>query len=117
MDIIAGILSLVAGFLIMKVPKQARTIVVVYSLVGMLILLNTLRAAALSMPSTIQRYPFDERLLRLGQPYFIYLPGVLVVMALGFHILSLRQVVIQKTKRQIEVRDAFNAERKKGYLQ
>lgn len=94
LDIIAGLLALAAGFLMLKQPRQARVIATVYNIAGILILLNTLRAAALSMPSPFQQYPFDERLLLLGQPYFIYLPGILVVMALGFHILSLRQVAL-----------------------
>ena len=94
LDIIAGVLALAAGFLMLKQPRQAKIIATVFNIAGFLILLNTLRAAALSMPSTIQQYPFDERLLLLGQPYFIYLPGILVVLALGMHILSLRQVAL-----------------------
>ena len=95
-DIIAGVLALVAGMLMLKDTRRSRIVAYVFNIAGILILLNTLRAAALSMPSSIQRYPFDERLLLLGQPFFIYLPGVLVVMALGLHILSLRQLVLQK---------------------
>jgi hypothetical protein len=94
LDIIAGILALVTGFLMLKQPRQAKFTATAFNIVGFLILLNTLRAAALSMPSPIQQYPFDERLLRLGQPYFIYLPGILVVLALGVHILSLRQLAL-----------------------
>lgn len=94
LDIISGVLALVAGLLMLKQPRQARVIATVFNIAGILLLLNTLRAAALSMPSAVQQYPFDERLLLLGQPYFIYLPGVLVVLALGLHILSLRQVAL-----------------------
>jgi hypothetical protein len=94
LDIISGLLALIAGFLILKKPRQAKMITIVFNIAGILVLLNTLRAAALSMPSPIQQFPFDERLLLLGQPYFIYLPGVLVVLALGLHILSLRQLVL-----------------------
>jgi hypothetical protein len=96
LDIISGLLALVVGFLILKQPRIARVLTTIFNIAGILILLNTLRAAALSMPSPIQRYPFDERLLLLGQPYFIYLPGILVVFALGLHILSLRQLSLQK---------------------
>lgn len=94
LDIISGLLALVAGYLILKKPRQAKMISIIFNIAGILILLNTLRAAALSMPSPIQQFPFDERLLLLGQPYFIYLPGILVVLALGLHILSLRQLVL-----------------------
>jgi len=93
-DIAAGLLAIVAGFLILKQPLHAKIIGSVFNIIGILILLNTLRAAALSMPSPVQQYPFDERLLLLGQPYFIYLPGILVVLALGVHILSLRQLAL-----------------------
>jgi hypothetical protein len=94
LDIIAGLLAIVAGFLMLKQPQHARIIGTVFNTAGVLILLNTLRAAALSMPSPVQQYPFDERLLLLGQPYFIYLPGILVVLALGLHLLSLRQLAL-----------------------
>lgn len=93
-DIIAGLLAIIAGVLILKLPRHARAIGTVFNIAGILILLNTLRAAALSMPSSVQQYPFDERLLLLGRPYFIYLPGILVVLALGLHILSLRQLAL-----------------------
>ena len=102
LDIIAGLLAVIAGLLVLKQPRQARTIAFFFNSIGILILLNTLRAAAMSMPSPIQMYPFDERLLLLGQPYFIYLPGILVVMALGCHILSLRQLALLAKPRYTE---------------
>jgi hypothetical protein len=95
LDVISGLLALATGFLILRQPRYAKAFTIIFNSLGILILLNTLRIAAMSMPSPIQQYPFDYRLLLLGQPYFIYLPAILVVMALGLHILSLRQVALQ----------------------
>lgn len=104
LDILSGLLALVTGLFILKKPRYARVLITVYNIAGILILLNTLRAAALSMPSPVQQFPFDERLLLLGQPYFIYLPGVLVLLALSLHLLSLRQIALY-TKAAHKVTD------------
>ena len=92
LDIIAGTLAVVAGLLVWRLPAWSRPVAIVYNIIGFIILGKTLFTAAASMPSSFQKYPFDERLLQLGQFPFIYLPGVLVVLALGFHLLSLRQI-------------------------
>lgn len=96
-DIIAGVLAVIVGWILLKQPGKSIWIAVVFNILGFLILLNTLRVAALSMPSAIQQYSFDERLLQLGKFPFIYLPSILVVMALGYHILSLRQLYLQSS--------------------
>jgi hypothetical protein len=94
-DIIAGGLAIIVGWIIYKQPEKSTWIAVAFNILGFLILLNTLRAAALSMPSPIQQYPFDERLLQLGNLPFIFLPSILVAMGLGYHILSLRQLYLK----------------------
>jgi hypothetical protein len=95
-DIYAGLLAIVAGFMVMKLPATRKPVLVMYNLTGFLLLANTLRTAALSFPSGIQKYPFDEGFLLLGQLPFVYLPAILVPLALGIHILSLRQLFIKR---------------------
>lgn len=95
-DIYAGILAIVAGTIIWKLPSLTRITGIIYNIAGFLLLLNTLKAAATSVPSSIQQYPWDERFLQLGMFPFVYLPAILVPLALGFHILSLRQIFMQK---------------------
>lgn len=99
-DIIAGTLALPAGILISRFASLGKRIAIVYNITGIIILAKTLFTAAASMPSAIQRYPFDERLLLLGHFPFIYLPAVLVVLALGFHLLSLRQIYLTRGLQQ-----------------
>lgn len=93
-DIIAGGLAMVAGFLMTASPKQAKVISLFFNIAGILILANTIRAAITMMasPRTI-----DERILQIGQPHFIYLPSVLVLLAFGAHLLSLRQLSVKKS--------------------
>lgn len=100
LDIISGLLAVAAGWLMLRQPAKAGAIALLFNIAGLLILLNTLVAAARSMPSPVQRYPFDERLLLVGAFPFIYLPAVLVVLALGGHLLSLRQLYLQRSAKK-----------------
>jgi hypothetical protein len=97
-DIYAGLLAIVAGYVVFKFPYGRKPVVIAFNITGIILLANTLRAAALSMPSPVQQYPFDERLLLLGNFPFIYLPAVLVPLAFGFHFLSLRQLWLHRKK-------------------
>jgi hypothetical protein len=91
-DIYAGILAIIAGVLVMKKPNVAVPAGLIFNVAGFLLLVNTLRAAVTSFPSPLQQYPFDERLLQLGHFPFIFLPAILVPIALGFHIISIKKI-------------------------
>lgn len=101
LDILSGLLAVAAGWLMLRRPGRAGIIALVFNIAGILLLLNTLMSAALSMPSPLQRFPFDARLQLVGAFPFIYLPAVLVVLALGFHILSLRQLYLQRGVKSV----------------
>ena len=92
-DIYAGLLAIVAGTILIRFPSYARATGIAYNLAGILLLANTLKAAVTSFPSPIQQYAFDERLGLLAQFPFIYLPAVLVPLALGIHIISISQLL------------------------
>jgi hypothetical protein len=97
-DIFSGILGLIAGWMIMRKGKRWKTIAIVYNLVGLALLLNIVIVAILSFPGPT-RYFMNEPANRIVTEFpFVYLPGVLVVMAFTFHILSLRQVAVAEKK-------------------
>jgi hypothetical protein len=95
-DILSGILGLLAGWLIMGKRKGWKTIAAVYNTIGLGLLLNIVIVAILSFPGPT-RYFMNEPANRIVTEFpFIYLPGILVVMAFVFHILSLRQIALAK---------------------
>jgi hypothetical protein len=97
-DVISGILGLVAGWYVMRERKGWKTIVVIYNIIGLALLLNIVIVAILSFPGPM-RYFMNEPANRIVTEFpFVYLPGVLVVMAFALHILSLRQVVVAEKK-------------------
>ena len=58
----------------------------------LLLLLNILAIAALSMPTPLRQFMNEPANTIIGEFSFIYLPGVLVVIAYSLHIFSLRQL-------------------------
>jgi hypothetical protein len=94
-DIISGILALAAAWIMAKRPR-ARTITgIIYNVIGLLLLVNVLVIAVLSMPTPIRRFMTEPALNIVGEFPFILLPGVLVVLALALHIFSLRQLLLK----------------------
>jgi hypothetical protein len=95
-DVLAGIFGLVAGWLVLQYKGMYKKIVIVYNVIGLGLLLNILVIAILSFPGP-GRYFMNEPANRIVAEFpFIYLPGILVVIAAGLHILSLRRLFIRQ---------------------
>lgn len=91
-DILSGILGLVTGFLILKNNSNWKRWALIYNIIGLGLLLNILVIAVLSMPTPIRHFMNEPSNAVVAEFPFIYLPGVLVVIALAMHIFSLRQI-------------------------
>ena len=91
-DIIAGILALPVGWILAKRKPYAKTVGIIYNIVGLLLLFNIVTIAVLSMPSPLRQFMNEPANTIVAQFPYIYLPGVLVVLAFAFHIFSLRQL-------------------------
>jgi len=96
-DIIAGLLGLLAGWLMINKKNAWKSIAITYNIVGLGLLVNILLIAVLSMPTPIRYFMNEPSNMIVADFPFIYLPAVLVVIALAFHIFSLRQVAVLKT--------------------
>lgn len=94
-DILSGLLAIPAGWLMMKYPLKARTIGLIYNLLGILLLINIITIAVLSMPTPIRTFMNEPALTIVGEFPFIYLPAVLVIVALALHIFSFRQLLLK----------------------
>lgn len=97
-DILAGILALVAGYLMWNNQRSARTIGIIYNFIGLGLLLNIVIIAILSMPTPFRYFMNEPANTIVAQFPFIYLPGVLVVLAFTFHVFSLRQLLLRRVK-------------------
>ena len=89
-DIISGIFAIPVAIVIAK--KQNPVLIKWYNIIGIVLLLNILVIAALSMPTPFMRFMNGPANTIIGEFPFIYLPGVLVVIAYSLHIFSLRQL-------------------------
>ncbi|MCU7551695.1 hypothetical protein OCK74_21420 [Chitinophagaceae bacterium LB-8] len=113
-DILAGILALFAGYIMWKRPKAARPVGIIYNLIGLALLLNIIIIAILSMPTAFRYFMNEPANTIVAHFPFIYLPGVLVVLAFTFHIFSLRQLLLKAvpTKGDHSTTDAVNYKRR-----
>jgi len=74
---------------------------IAFNIVGILLLLNILVIAVLSMPTSIRFFMNEPSNTLVGQFPFILLPGVLVPIAYTMHIFSLRQLFAKQNKMDI----------------
>jgi hypothetical protein len=95
-DIISGIAGPLAGMLVQRNARGTRGIVIAYNILGLILLLNVLQVAVRSMPTPLRTYTNAPDLSIVGTFPFIYLPVVLVVIAMAAHIFSLRQLYLKK---------------------
>jgi hypothetical protein len=95
-DVLTGILALPAGYLLLKRKNYSHAIVIAFNTAGILLLLNILIIAVLSMPTPFRYFMNEPSNTLITQFPFILLPGVLVPLAYSLHILSLRQLYIRE---------------------
>jgi hypothetical protein len=95
-DMLSGVLALVAGYVMWKYPSAAKRAGIIYNLIGLGLLLNIVIVAILSMPTPFRYFMNEPANTIVAWFPFIYLPGVLVVLAFAFHVFSLRQLLVHK---------------------
>jgi uncharacterized membrane protein len=95
-DVLTGILSLPVGYLLLKQSTYSSKIIIAFNTIGILLLLNILIIAVLSMPGPARYFMNEPANTLVAQFPFIVLPGILVPIAYSFHIFSLRRLFISK---------------------
>ena len=96
-DIVTGILALPVGYAIYKKSVQSKKLAIIFNIIGLLLLINVLVIAILSMPTPLRYFTNEPANTLVAQFPFILLPGVLVPIAYGLHIFSLRQLLAKRT--------------------
>lgn len=94
-DVLTGLLALPAAYFISKHKMKSLTILI-FNVSGILLLLNILIVAVLSMPTSFRYFMNEPANTLIAQFPFIFLPGILVPIAYTLHILSLRQWYLLK---------------------
>ena len=100
-DVVTGVLALPAGYLLARRKNSAKKMAVAFNIVGILLLVNILVIAVLSMPTPIRYFMNEPSNTLVAQFPFILLPGVLVPVAYGLHIFSLRQLFAKPNRENI----------------
>ena len=100
-DVLTGVLALPVGYLLAKKKTYAPKLAIAFNIIGILLLLNILVIAVLSMPTSIRYFMNEPSNTLVGQFPFILLPGVLVPIAYTMHIFSLRQMLAKQKKVDI----------------
>ena len=101
-DIFSGLLALPAAYLIAKKKDFSQKVIIVFNVIGILLLLNILVIAVLSMPTSFRYFMNEPSNVLVAQFPFILLPGVLVPIAYSFHVFSIRQFFIKKKSIHVE---------------
>ncbi len=93
-DIVTGVLALPVGYLLARGKTHAHKLAIVFNIMGLLLLLNIVVIAVLSMPTPIRYFMNEPANTIVAEFPFILLPGTLVPIAYSLHIFSLRQLVL-----------------------
>lgn len=94
-DIMTGVLAIPVGYLLAHKQPYSAKLAVAFNIAGIILLLNILVIAVLSMPTSIRHFMNEPANTMVAQFPFILLPGILVPLAYALHIFSLRQLFIQ----------------------
>jgi hypothetical protein len=94
-DILTGILALPVGYALSKRKSFAPGLAIAFNVTGILLLINILVIAVLSMPTPIRYFMNEPSNTLVGLFPYILLPGVLVPIAYTMHIFSLRQLLVR----------------------
>lgn len=92
-DVLTGLLALPVGYLVAKKKTYSAKLAVAFNIIGIILLLNVLVIAVLSMPTPLRFFMNEPANTLVAQFPFILLPGILVPLAYGLHIFSLRRLV------------------------
>lgn len=97
-DILSGLLAAPVGYYCFVKKSWPSWIVPAYNVVGLLLLINVVSIAVLSMPTPLRVFYNEPANTLIVKFPFIYLPGFLVPLAYTLHIFSLRQWMMSRRK-------------------
>ena len=114
-DVLTGLLALPVGYLVATKRSHAKRLAIAFNIIGMLLLVNILVIAVLSMPTPIRHFMNEPANTIVARFPFILLPAVLVPLAYTLHIFSLRQL-LGKHESRPNSRRLASSDSSKGFV-
>ena len=90
-DILAGITGPIFAYLCFAKQQHRKWLAIIWNVVGLLLLLNIVSIALMTMPTPLQVFEEDNTII--GTFPLAFLPTILVPIAYYMHVLSLRQLL------------------------
>ena len=91
-DILVGLTAPIFGYYCFVKNSWSKTVAIIWNIAGLALLANIVTIAILSMPTPARVFMNEPANTIVAEFPFIWLPGILVVIAYVFHIISLRQL-------------------------
>jgi hypothetical protein len=95
-DILSGISAPIIYYLYFVSKKLSNAGLLIWNIICILLLLNVVSSAILSLPARFQEHGFEQANIALGYFPFLLLPAALVPMALFANLAAFRQLLTKK---------------------
>jgi hypothetical protein len=96
-DILSGVLGVIAYFVAFRGKNVSRGVLIGFNIIGLLLLINIVTIAILSLPTPIQGLNFDQPNWAVLYFPYVWLPAIVVPIVLFAHLASLWQLVRRRT--------------------
>ena len=100
-DIFSGLSAPIVYYFGFVKRKLNRRIVLVWNFVCLALLLNIVITGVLSAPTAFQKFSFDQPNIAVLNFPFVLLPAFIVPMVLFSHLVSIRQLLLNKISQQV----------------
>ena len=97
-DILSGFLALIAYFVAFRGNKVNRGLLIGFNFIGLILLVNIVSIAILSLPTPMQQLNFDQPNRAVLYFPYIWLPAIVVPIVLFSHLAALWQLLIRPTR-------------------
>ena len=95
-DIVTGFLALAVYFLAISKAGMNRWLLIGFNVIGLILLINIVSIAALSLPSPVQQFGFDQPNRAVLLFPYVWLPTIIVPIVLFSHLASLYKLATNK---------------------
>lgn len=95
-DILSGILGPIAALLLVAWKKNRKAIIIGYNIIGLLLLINIVTVAILSLPMPFRYFMNEPANTEVTNFPAVFLPGILVPLAYTLHWFSLKKLLNRK---------------------
>ena len=96
-DILSGISAPIMAWLAFRNGKINRPLLLIWNVLALLLLINIVTNAILSVPSPLQKFAFDQPNVGILYFPFIWLPSTVVPIVLFSHLVSFYQLLKKDT--------------------